>query len=136
MSTETTTEQIKQKKYNWPEPEDYTPLSFIEEVRIRDGEHGDTLFRVLTMIDKFSNDWVKRNDIDTLMNLIQSTEKCACFLNPLSSYIPIDDYAEIGGFARLFIQSYKENQPIDLGLYLCPKVDKLKNEELTQWWRK
>lgn len=87
------------------------------------------------MLNQFPIDWVKRTDIDTLMALIQSTEKCTCFLNPLSSYIP-DDYAEVGGFARLFVQSYKEDQRLDLGLYSCPKVDKTENEELIQWWNK
>jgi hypothetical protein len=47
------------------------------------------------MVDQFPIGWVKQYDIDTLVTLIKSTKKCYCFLNPLSSFVPLNQSAEI-----------------------------------------
>lgn len=54
-------------------------------------------------------------------------------LHTLSSYIPTG-FAEKGGYAGIFINSFKERKRVDLGLYSCPKVNEDLNEELRNWW--
>lgn len=71
----------------------------------------------------FPKHWVGSRDVDTLRSLIDSKEKCACYVHVFSSYLPIDDYAEKGGYARIFLESALNNQPINMKLHLCPKVD-------------
>lgn len=116
-------------------PEDYDPISFINEVSLTLKPEKDTTRTGMTMIGDFPADWVKEEDIDSLIKLIDSSEECGCFLNALSSHIPTDDYAEKGGYAGIFIQAYKENRKVDLGLYACPKVDEKLNTELINWWK-
>ncbi|ACF13481.1 hypothetical protein Ctha_1016 [Chloroherpeton thalassium ATCC 35110] len=114
-------------------PEQYDPISFIKAVS-RAIKVNEGYFSVgITMVDKFPNDWVKREHIDTLISMIDSKDTCGCFLNPLSSYIP-SGCAEKGGYAALFIKSFMDNKPVSFGLYACPKVDKKLNEELISWW--
>ena len=88
---------------------------------------------VVTMLDSFPKNWVKKEDIDTLIKLVNSREKCRCFLNPLSSHIPFDS-AEIGGYAARLIESYKEKKKLSFGLYACPKVDWIEADKLVNWW--
>lgn len=78
---------------------------------------------------------IKRQDIKTLLSKLNSKEKCKCLLNAYSSFIPSDDYAEIGGIAALLIEAYRNEQELKIGRYTCPKVDKNKNNDLMIWWR-
>ena len=87
----------------------------------------------MTTIDKFPIDWVKKEHIETLLNMLDSKDSCGCFLNPLSSYIP-NGFAEKGAYAAIFIKAYKDKQAVSFGLYACPKVDEKLNEKLINWW--
>ena len=115
----------------WLTPQKMTPLSFLERMKIK-GKRINNL-AVVTMEDSFPNNWLTKNDIDTLIKLVNSKEKCNCFINPLSSYIPSDN-ANVGGYAIRFIEAYKEKRKVSFGLYACPKVDKVEANKLIQWW--
>ncbi len=125
--------QVNSDSIHWLTPKEFNPISFINAVTKKNED--DTLINVITMTGQFPDNWVKSSDIDTLMTLISSTKKCNCFLNPLSSYIPTNDNAEIGGYAIIFINSFRQKSNIDLGLYSCPKTDKKTVEEIKKWWR-
>jgi hypothetical protein len=125
-------ERFKHNKGLQAPSAEFTPLSFIEAVKKHDGH--DSSLNFFMIRDTFPTNWVKREHLDTLMALVHSTERCNCYVNPLSSYFPLDNYAEIGGFAQLFIQSFIDNKPLILGRYLCPKVDESINEKLSKWW--
>ena len=107
---------------------EYSPVSFIEELK-KENE-----LNVTTIESDFPKNWVKSEDLDSLISLVESKEKCNCYLNPLSSNIPRDS-AEVGGFAVEFIKAFKENRKLDLGLYNCPKVNEKEAEELKSWWK-
>ncbi len=122
-----------QKPFSFPKPEDYDPISFINAVS-NNIKKGNSTFRIgMTMINEFPIDWVKKEHIEPLFQLLESEEVCGCYLNPLSSFIPSDDFAEKGGYAGIFIQSFLENKKVELGLYSCPKVDKKLNKKLKKW---
>lgn len=119
--------------YSFPKPEDYTPKSFIEFVS-QSVETDSTRSNLgMSMTNEFPADWIKEEDLEDLFKLLDSKEKCGCFLNPLSSYIPTGN-AEKGGYAGIFIKSFKERNKVDFGLYSCPKVNESLNEELRNWW--
>ena len=93
------------------------------------------LINVSTIESDFPKDWIKSQHLDSLIALLESKEKCNCYLNPLSSYVP-QDSAEVGGFAIEFIKAFKENKKVDLGLYSCPKVNQKEVTEIKSWWKK
>ena len=109
-----------------------TPLGFIETMEIKNNQASN--INVVTIVDSFPNDWLTKKDIDTLIKLVNSKEKCNCFLNPLSSYIPTNDSGEVGGYAIWLITAYKEKKKVSFGLNACPKVDKTVADRLIKWW--
>lgn len=117
---------------HWLTSKDLTPISFLKAV-IKQNDN-DTLINVLTMIDEFPVDWVKQSDIDTLVTLITSTKECKCFLNPLSSSIPINKNADVGGYAIIFANSFRHKSKINLGHYSCPQTENKSVEEINKWW--
>jgi hypothetical protein len=120
--------------YNWLTPAQFTSISFLNDVAYKSNENHK--INVISMVDEFPNDWVNESDIDTLITLIQSTRKARCFLDPQSSYLPISDNADIGGYAIIFINSFrhKTKTKINLGLYNCPKTDDKSVAEILKWW--
>ena len=126
--------QTNSDSIQWLTPKQFTPKSFISALELHNHRQHD-IVNVMTMYNDFPSDWVKPSDIDTLIKLISSTKKCECFLNPISSNIPTqDEYAEIGGYAIIFINAYRQKIKVDLGLYNCPKTDKKSAEEIIKWW--
>lgn len=122
-------------EYLFSKLENYDPISFIEHFASSLKTEEDNLRIGVTMIGDFPIDWVKEEHIDYLIKSLESNEICGCYINPLSSYIPTNDFAEKGGFAGIFIKAYKEKRKVELGLYSCPKVDKNLNKELIKWWK-
>ena len=107
---------------------EYSPLSFIRELKKKN------LLNVSTIESDFTKSWIKSEHLDSLITLVESKEKCNCYLNPLSSYVPKDS-AEVGGFAIEFIKAFKENKKVNLGLYRCPKVNQKEVTEIKSWWK-
>jgi hypothetical protein len=107
--------------------------SYLELLRLDTSNH--VLGNILTITDHFPGHFVKAKDIDSLLSLVKSKQKCKCALNPLSSYIPIKDTAELGGFAIDLIKSYKNNKPYSIWLYSCPHADDKEAEALLNWWK-
>lgn len=121
--------------YSFPKPENYTPLSFIKFVSQSIDNDSSKSYLGMSMTNEFPEGWVKEEHLEDLFELLDSKEECGCFLNPLSSYIPTGK-AEIGGYARIFLKSFKDEEKVDLGLYSCPKVAQNINEELKEWLNK
>ena len=107
---------------------EYSPLSFIRELKKKN------LLNVSTIESDFTKSWIKSEHLDSLITLVESKEKCNCYLNPLSSYVPKDS-AEVGGFAIEFIKAFKENKKVNLGLYSCPKVNQKEVIKIKSWWK-
>ena len=124
-------DDLKSWEKNLKSAKDYSPLSFIKEAKKVVPERS---LNFVSAKNDFPKDWVKTEDLDSLVAVIDSKEKCNCYLNPLSSYIP-NDSAEVGGFAIVFIKAFKENKQVDLGLYSCPKINKKEAEEIKGWWK-
>lgn len=116
----------------WLTPKYMTPLEFIETMKVKSTNSNN--INVVTMVDSFANNWLTKKDIDTLIKLVNSKDKCNCFLNPLSSYIPTNDSGEVGGYATWLIKAYKEKRKVSFGLNACPKVDKAEADKLIKWW--
>ena len=113
-------------------PKSYNALSLLESLKFKEAE--DKTFNILTIVNEFPENWVKFEDIEKLVKLVDSKEKCKCLQNPLSSYIPLGAKATIGGFAVLLIKSFKNKTKIDIGSYYCPETSEKEIVEMKKWW--
>ena len=84
----------------------------------------------------FPDDWVKKENIEPLIKLLKSQEKCYCIVNPLSSYSASSESATVGGFAIELINSYRLKKKLSFGLWSCPETDERKANEIIAWWEK
>ena len=82
----------------------------------------------------FPENWVKKQDLEYLISKINSEQKCCGYMNIYSSWITAET-AEVGGFATLFLKSYKEKKQINLGLNSNPKVDRKEAETIINWYK-
>jgi len=108
-----------------------TVSAFLELVRLKSDNHRE--LNIFIMKDDFDTGWVKRSDLDTLIKLVQLKNKCSCFLEPVSSFIPTNS-ADIGGYAIKLIKSYRDNKKLRFGLFSCPKTNDKEAKELIKWW--
>jgi len=88
----------------------------------------------LTLEDDFPHPWVTATDIDFLITLITSKEKCPCIKSPESSTIPTES-ADLGGYAIRLINSFRANQKLSFSLWSCPRTNEKDVQELTKWWK-
>ncbi|KAF2517365.1 hypothetical protein [Flavobacterium foetidum] len=91
-------------------------------------------YKFVTMSGDFPDNWVKPNDVDYLISIMYSKEKCCSYQNVFSSFFPNKD-AEVGGFAIIFLNSYIDRKKINLGLYSSPKTDKEAIKKIEAWYR-
>jgi hypothetical protein len=87
----------------------------------------------VTLSGDFPKNWVKKEDVEYLISILNSNQKCCGYMNPFSSFISGDN-AEVGGFAIIFLNSYITNSKIELGLNSNPKVDKKESEKIMYWY--
>ncbi|MDQ6531493.1 hypothetical protein [Flavobacterium sp. LHD-85] len=111
---------------------DLNPKSFIELCKKR---YNKTPINSVTMAGEFPENWVKPNDVNYLISLMYSKEKCCGYMNIFSSHISKED-AEIGGFALIFLDSYISKTKINLGLNSYPKTSKESIRKIENWYRK
>jgi len=88
----------------------------------------------VTISGNFSDNWIKSSDVETLIPLVKNKSKCVCLLDPISSHIPLDSIAEVGGYAIQWIKAFKENRNYSFRLYTCPKVNTAEADSLIKWW--
>ena len=123
---------LKKDTTIWLTLEGMSVSTFLQNVSNK--EHTKAALNVILMTNDFLKNWVKSSDIDTLIKLVKSKDKCSCFVSPLSSTIPFKDSADLGGYAIAFITAYKENKKVNFGLYACPKTNEKIADELIKWW--
>ncbi|MDA6068579.1 hypothetical protein NJT12_03000 [Flavobacterium sp. AC] len=109
------------------------PKSFIKV--FRENYNKDSAFHFVSMIGEFPDKWVKPNDIQYLMSIMRSKEKCCGYMNMFSSTL-VTDNGEVGGFAVIFLNSYISNTKIKMGLNCNPKTDKESIEKIEKWYQK
>ena len=114
---------------SWVNPQNFKPLDFLYLVK---GEIPN--LNLITISNNFPDNWVRKNDIDSLMKLISSKQKCKCVVNPFSSYLPTNELSDLGGYAIFLIKSFKEQKKVNIGLHLCPKTSQTEVDILKKWW--
>lgn len=115
----------------WLNPGQFTPLTFIDYFTIKNNQTSE--INIITLEDSFPEHWVKIADIEKLIPLIRYQQKCNCMQNPFSSIIR-SGHADVGGYAILFINSFRKNEKIEIGLYNCPCTDEKSAEDIEKWW--
>jgi len=123
----------EQKEYHKTlSPNDLDPKSFIT---LFVEKYNKGLINFVTLSGEFPEDWVKPNDVQYLISIMHSKEKCCGYMNIFSSTITNDD-AEVGGFAIIFLNSYISQTKINLGLNSNPKVDPALIKTIETWYQK
>lgn len=123
--------KTKKEYYKNLSPKDLDPKSFIELFKER---YNKTPINSISMVGDFPENWVKSNDVEYLMSIMNSREKCCGYMNVFSSFIS-NENAEVGGFAIIFLNSYISNTKINLGLNCNPKTDKESVKKIENWYR-
>lgn len=136
LSDSTLINSFRKPLYSSELPINFYPIDFITYVSSDIKSKKDTSILITHLNGVFEINRIKEEQIEHLVQHLESKVTCACYVNPLSSTLPFDDFAEIGGFAAIYLKAIKENKKVDFGLYSCPKVDKELNAELVKWWNK
>ena len=110
---------------------DLDPKSFITICKQR---YNKTAFNTVTMSGEFPDNWVKTNDIEYLISIMHSKEKCCGYTNIFSSSVSSQD-AEVGGFAIIFLNSYMNKTKINLGLNNYPKTNEESIRKIENWYK-
>lgn len=96
--------------------------------------NGDRKLNYVVFSGDFPKNFIKKQDIEYLIDKVNSKQKCCGYMNIFSSYISSDN-AEVGGFAILFLKSYIEKKQLNFGLNSNPKVDEKEIEVIQNWYK-
>ncbi|RUT69040.1 hypothetical protein D0817_17725 [Flavobacterium cupreum] len=119
------------KEYFKPlRPKDFDPKAFIQLFTERYKE--DSKLNFVTMTGEFPDNWVKPQDVEYLISIMYSKQKCCGYMNIFSSNM-LTDNAEVGGFAIIFLNSYISKTKINLGLNSNPKTDIESIKKIEKW---
>ena len=130
----TSIDDLIQKKYSKTlSPKDLNPKSFITLFTEKYNKNSKLNF--ITLSGEFPENWVKPNDIQYLISIMYSKEKCCGYMNIFSSTISSEN-GEVGGFAIIFLNSYISQTKINLGLNCNPKVDLASIKKIDTWYQK
>jgi len=122
----------KKEHYKTLHIKDLEPKSFIRLFSERYNKNSNLNF--VTLSGDFPDKWVKPNDVEYLISIMYSKQKCCGYMNTFSSFISSED-AEIGGFAIIFLNSYISQTKINLGLNSNPKVDVASIKKIEKWYK-
>ncbi|WPO79131.1 hypothetical protein [Flavobacterium sp. KACC 22761] len=125
-------EETKGKYYQTLRPKDLNPKSFIKLFKEKYNKNSKLNF--VTMLGDFPENWVKPNDVQYLISIMNSKEKCCGYMNTFSSFISSEN-GEVGGFAIIFLNSYISKKQINMGLNCNPKTDKESVRKIENWYR-
>lgn len=122
----------KKEFYKPLSPKDLNPKSFIE--LFKKEYNKDSKMNSVTLMGDFPENWVKPNDIEYLISIMKSKEKCCGYMNTYSSFISSEN-GEVGGFAVIFLNSYISKTKINMGLNCNPKTDEESVTKIESWYR-
>lgn len=71
--------------------------------------------KLITLTGDLPKNWVKPTDVEYLISIMKSKEKCCEYMNTFSSTIS-NDHGEVGGFAIIFLNSYISQTKIGIEL--------------------
>lgn len=131
LSIEELTSNVK-KNHTILSPKDLDPKSFILLFKERYNKKSPLNF--VTLSGEFPENWVRPKDVEYLISVMNSKEKCCGYMNFFSSTL-LTENAEVGGFAIIFLNSYISHTKINLGLNSNPKADKESIKEIEDWYR-
>lgn len=114
-------------------PKDLDPKSFI--TLFTEKYNKDSKLNFVTLSGEFPEDWVKPNDVQYLISIMHSKQKCCGYMNTFSSTLSSEN-GEVGGFAIIFLNSYISQTKINLGLNCNPKIDMVSIKKIETWYQK
>ncbi|MBS7254341.1 hypothetical protein [Flavobacterium branchiicola] len=123
--------KAKEEYFKTWSPKDLNPKSFIE---LFTEAHNKKPLNFITMTGEFPANWVKPGDVEYLISILDSKKKCCGYMNIFSSTLLNED-ADVGGFAIIFMDSYISKTKINLGLNCNPKTDRESVKRIKNWYK-
>lgn len=100
--------EVKKGRFNYQK---YTPLDFLEYLGLRYketiGEHGPGVITVV-IVWNVPDSWISRKDVEKLANLLDSSERCAGTVMPISSHLPLS--STVGQEATFLIEGFRKGK--------------------------
>ncbi len=131
LSIEELTSNVK-KNHKTLSPKDLDPKSFI--LLFKERYNKKSALNFVSMLGDFPDNWVQPKDVEYLISVMNSKEKCCGYMNFFSSTL-LTENAEVGGFAIIFLNSYISHTKINLGLNSNPKTDNESIKKIEDWYR-
>lgn len=110
---------------------DITVIEFIES--LIENERNKNEISVLLVHGTVDSNWIKKSDVEFLMNLIDSKQDAKCIFNISASLVP-KGKSTIGDHAIRLIEVYKSKNKFPDEFLICPKYDRKKRKEIKKWW--
>ncbi len=120
------------KYYKTLSAKDMDPKSFIK--LFTESYNSKNSLNTITMTGAFPENWVKHDDVEYLISIMDSKEKCCGYMDFFSSHIS-NESGEVGGFAIIFLNSYISKTKINLGLNSNPKTDFESVKKIENWYK-
>ena len=89
---------------------------------------------VLSTVGKAEPDWLDKDDLEFLVSLIESPQKCNCINRVISSYIPDSKNMTVGNQAISIIEAYRNQEAFPNELVICRLYNREKVVEIKKWW--
>ncbi|WP_017259029.1 hypothetical protein [Pedobacter arcticus] len=122
-------------KSNFINIRNLTVFEFLEVLKLEQINSKEPI-RTLTVGGiQTTTDWVKANEIDSLISLMSSIEPAKCITSPLSPYVELIENSTIGGQVIVILEAYKNGREYPFNLTICGKIDKARIAEIKQWWK-
>lgn len=119
-TAKTSVEVRSERPAEWIHPDSLTVQEFFS---IMCGGEYDPIANFVSFQGAFPKNWASKTDTIFLKAKIASTKKCACYVNAMSSHIPLCDSADEGGYAKMILDQLSKGGDISFGLDACPKFD-------------
>lgn len=89
----------------------------------------------ITTVGQVDRTWVKKEDLEFLISLINSTEKSSCIVRSISSQRDDwDDISTIGAQVTQILSCYIKGKPYPYRLNCCPKENEKLKQDILDWW--
>ncbi|MEN0051574.1 MAG: hypothetical protein AAF806_31205 [Bacteroidota bacterium] len=118
---------------NWLRMDSISVIEFISLLPVQ--EHLSNKMHILTTIGQVKADWINEQDLEILMEYIDSENPSHCVVQAISSQSPIGEESTVGGQIINIINSYRRKEPYPNFLTLCAETNEARIEEVKKWWK-
>ena len=119
---------------NWVVMDSTSVRQFINA--LRKPKHSRFIINSITTTGQVDSTWVKKEDLEFLISLIDSKEKSACIkMSDSSERSNWDDLSTIGAQVTQILNSHINGELYPYSLNCCPFENEKLKQEILIWWK-